>query len=873
MIAAQWERAQAIFLAIVDQPRDAQRDAVHQRCPDDPALATTILEMLDEDRRRHSLLDADLSGLAQTALRSDQVETLVEQQIGPYRLVRLLGEGGTGVVYLAERLHIGGNVAIKLLRHAWLSPMRRDRFAQEQQTLAQLNHPGIARIYDANTLSDGTPWFVMEFVDGHSLTHWLHLRGGGVRQDLVLFRQICEAVRYAHSHAIVHRDLKPSNILVTPEGVVKLLDFGIAKQLHAGELGDQTLDGLRMLTPAYAAPEQSNGEPVGVFTDVYALGVILYEILADTLPPPAKAAAGRETDHLPKAPSAAASAQSATVRRNPLPKRDWADLDVLCLTALEPEPERRYHTVDALLQDLDAFLDGRPLLARPRSRRDIALKFARRHSSALISAALAITVFLVAFTVFTIRLAHARDAAVAEAARVNRLRHFTESLFDGGDAEAGPSIDIKTSDLLRRGEVEAESLREDPQMQADMFATLGTVYQRLGSLDKANSLLERALDQRLKHFGDRNPQYAESLLALGLLRKDQRRMDEAETLLRDAVARQRSLGDDAALAQSVVGLASALSLRGQYKASQTLLEEAVQLAHRSHTEDTAQYAETLSELADVYFYQAVYDRAEALNRQALALDRKLYGDQHPKTAQKLSSLGEIAKNRENIPLSESLLRQALAADSAWYGENHPDVATDLSSLSHVLILEKHYDEAELLLQRALSIQQHSYGEQHSEVASTWNEIGVLAYTRDQDDQAELSFRKALAIYTAVYGPNHQFVGLCYSNLIGVYMHRKDFPTAEQYAHKALDVYHRTLPEDHINPAIVHIKLGRSLLREKRYTEAEPESLKGYRYFARHNGEGGSYLLGARHDLTEIAAHLSNPHLRDDLLAEIQPKLK
>ncbi len=283
-----------------------------------------------------------------------------------------------GVVYLAERTDLGSLVAIKVLRDAWLSPARRERFASEQRTLAQLNHPSIRRLYDADTLDDGTPWFVMEYVEGIPLTEYCREHRCSIDERLQLFRAVCEAVQYAHQRAVIHRDLKPSNILVKPDGTVRLLDFGIAKQLESLEapLGktDQTMTGLRLMTPAYAAPEQIRGDGVGIHTDVYSLGVILYELLAGQLPfdlskltpgeaetvivgrePEKPSAVANETTKLPGANSGATSAS----------KTAWADLDVLCLTAMHKDTQRRYQSVEALTRDIDHYLRGEPLEARP----------------------------------------------------------------------------------------------------------------------------------------------------------------------------------------------------------------------------------------------------------------------------------------------------------------------------------------------------------------------------------------------------------------------------------------------------------------------------------------------------------------------------
>src|SRR3989441_7109986 len=344
MDAARWERVQTIFHEVADLPQPAQRAFLEAECREDPTLMAEVLGLLEEDARGASLLDRDVADVAGQVFEQGIPPALLDQSFGPYRIRKVLGQGGMGVVYLAEREDLGSVAAIKILRDSSLSPERRERFASEQRTLAQLNHPAIARLYDASTLPDGTPWFVMEYVEGVPLTTFCEEHASSITERLRLFRAVCEAVEHAHRHLIVHRDLKPSNILVTPDGSVKLLDFGIAKQL--GSLDgpvDQTKTGLRMMTPAYAAPEQILGEPIGMHTDIYTLGVVLYELLTERLPFDLSNRTPGEAETVivergPKRPSAAAQEKSIS-------KRAWADLDVLCLTAMRKEPERRYRTV------------------------------------------------------------------------------------------------------------------------------------------------------------------------------------------------------------------------------------------------------------------------------------------------------------------------------------------------------------------------------------------------------------------------------------------------------------------------------------------------------------------------------------------------
>jgi serine/threonine protein kinase/TolB-like protein len=365
MDSARWERIQSVFHRIADLPAAERSAALDGLCGDEAATRAEVLSLLEEETTGDSLLDRDVVHVAQQML-GDSLPGLPSRTFGPYRIHKVLGEGGMGVVYLAGRDDLGALVAIKVLRDAWLSPARRERFASEQRTLAQLNHPSIARLYDAGTWADGTPWFVMEFVDGVPLTEYCRVHNCGIEERLKLFRTVCEAAHYAHEHTVVHRDLKPSNILVKPDGSLRLLDFGIAKQFDPKETSvDQT--GIRAMTPAYAAPEQIRGDRVGVATDVYALGVILYELLAGRLPFDLshKTAAEVETIITTEEPAKPSTVARQNTGRSDRTRASWSDLDVLCLTAMRKDPPGRYRSAEAFIRDIDHYLQGESLEARP----------------------------------------------------------------------------------------------------------------------------------------------------------------------------------------------------------------------------------------------------------------------------------------------------------------------------------------------------------------------------------------------------------------------------------------------------------------------------------------------------------------------------
>src|SRR6202451_1300870 len=506
MDSSRWRKVQSLFHEAADLPASQRHDFLEAKCDGDPALLNEVLMLLQEDSRGGSLLDRDIAHVAHDVFHDPTADSQPFKEFGPYRIKKMLGEGGMGVVYLAEREDLGSQVAIKILRDAWLSPARRARFAAEQRTLAQLNHPSIARLYDADTSPDGTPFFVMEYVEGAPLTDFCKTQKCSIPERLRLFRAVCEAVLYAHQHAVIHRDLKPSNILVKADGSIRLLDFGIAKHLeNLGELVDQTITGLRLMTPAYAAPEQIRGEHAGIHSDVYSLSVVLYEMLTGRLPfdlsscTPAQAEKVLTEREATKPSDAAARSAVASAATEPngsgvtASRAAWADLDVLCLTAMHKDPQRRYQSAEALIRDVDHYLNAEPLEARPDTWHYALGKFVRRHWQ-LVSAAAVMFTLLVGLVIFyTVRLTRARNAALMQAARTQTIQRFMLNLFQGGDPSAGPADDLRVVTLLDRGVQEARSLDAEPAVQAELLETLGGIYQKLGKYDQADPLLQSAL--------------------------------------------------------------------------------------------------------------------------------------------------------------------------------------------------------------------------------------------------------------------------------------------------------------------------------------------------------------------------------------------
>jgi len=874
--AAQWEQLQEAFHAAVDLAPDKRAAFLAELHRTNSALHSQLIEMLRGEECAPRVLDSDMSQLAHDVLTDS--DGLPPYAFGPYTITRKIGEGGMGVVYHATRSDLHSVAAIKLLRDAWLSPARRDRFVIEQRLLAQLNHPSIARLYDAGALPNGTPWIAMEYVEGVALTDYCRRNTLGVRARLLLLRAVCEAVLHAHQQLVVHRDLKPSNVLVRDDGTVRLLDFGIAKQLADGDgvdAGDRTRTGLRLLTPAYASPEQLRNNSVGLQTDVYSLGVMLYELLTGVLPIDLTDASAAEierriTDVEPMRPSLRPRAEGVNAS-----SAEWEDLDVLCITAMHKDTARRYRSVDALLRDIDHFLSRLALDAHPDRLLYRTRAFVRRHTKGVVITAATSLFLLMIVAFYTVRLRQARDRATDESVRSLRIQRFMTSLFQGGDDAAGPADSLRVVTLLEQGVAEAYALRQEPAVQADLYQTLGNIYRQIGRLDAADSLLSASVAQWTRLAGATSAGAARGIIALGDLRTDQARFADAERLLRESVLvlRTQQPTDEATLSKAMIALGRSLTEKGEHPKAIAVLDSVV-VALKSRGADSLALLDGVSELANAQFYAGGYDAADSLNQQALAITRVVYGDRHPRVAEVLMNLGATEQERGNYVASERYFRDALSRTTSFYGNTHYRTAGNLVYLGRSLLLQNRYPEAKDAFNQSLSIREQVFGPMHPTVANTLNELGALATKESRYDDAETAFTRVRNIYRATYPGLNYKTGVATGNLADTYLYRKDYRRAEPLYRDALAHYIASQGPDHLNTGIGYIKLGRCLLRSGRFREAEIETSKGYAIVKKIASPGVRFLQAARLDLSIAYDSLGRPadaaHYREERQRNMAP---
>jgi serine/threonine-protein kinase len=818
-----WRRIEGILDQALDLPDELVADFLDRSCAADRELRREVEELLAAATRADAreFLEQGAAELARPLL--DGVEEAPpppaewESAVGPWRIVREVGRGGMGAVYLAERADgaFEQRVALKLIKRGLDTDEILARFRQERQILARLEHPGIARLVDGGAAADGRPYLAMEFVEGEPLTAYCRRQGLGLEGVLRLFTQACVAVEYAHRNLVVHRDLKPGNILVTAEGVLKLLDFGIAKLLSAPGAAGETLTLGPRMTPHYAAPEQVRGDPPTTATDVYALGVILYELLAGVKPYRWPTATVTELERAileedPEPPTAAlrrGAEAPAPAWRDGLP----GDLDAIVLQALRKEPARRYPSAEALREDLERFLADLPVRAATPTLGYRARKLLRRRRGAVAAGAL-VAVSLaagLAATAWQARVAaRERDHALQEARKATEIKDFTLGLFRLSDPGESRGAEITARDLLARGVERVDrELAGEPAVRAEMLQVLASIHHALGEYGRAESLSVRAVEVA-RPLGPSHPQLAASLHWLGIVRRERARFVEARQALIEALDIRRTLGGE---------------------------------RQRS-------YSETLGELAMTYRREGRLDSAEALLRKVVEIDEEVLGSDHEEYATDLDLLGVVLAEQDRSEEAWSLFRTALDVRERRLGHVHPHVASSLANVATASRALGRYAESDSLYREALRVRIQTMGPDHVETARTYANYAELK--RDLGDHAasfEL-FEKALEIERRVLGPDHPDVSRDANNLAIVYYQRAQYPQALERFREALASRHKTLPPDDRGSLTMEHNIGCVLRNMGRYAEAE-RALRAARERRRR-------ALGAQHlDIANSDHHL------------------
>src|SRR5262245_38219540 len=791
-----WQRIENVFRTTVDRPAD-ERDAYLTRaCDGDEALRREARSLLERDTAEDFIRDPIAS--AALAFTANSKDDLTGERVGHYRVKRLIGRGGMGDVYEAERddEQFRQQVAIKIIKRGMDTEFVRDRFLRERQILASLDHPHIARLFDGGATPNGLPYFVMEFVAGEPITAHCRSHQLSVNEKLKLFRKVCSAVQHAHQKLIVHRDLKPSNILITPSadgkaGEPKLLDFGIAKLLSpdARAPHTRTETALRMMTPEYASPEQARGQAVATTTDVYSLGVVLYELLTDRRPHEFRTHSPAEIaraicDTAVEEPSKVVGRMNGAGAR--LARQHAGELDNNALMAMRIEPERRYQSVEQFSEDIRRYLAGMPVVARKDTFGYRAGKLIRRHKAGIVILAL-LAILAVAMAVQSVRIARERDRANQEAATAQAVTQSLVEMFEAADPGKARGNVITARELLDRGaEKVVRGLKDQPVVQAKLMDTIGRLYQNIGLYDRAQPMLEEALKLRRQALGNESLDVATSLNNLGGLARLKGDFTKSESLFREALeARRKLLGKEHTdLAESLDNLGALLTDKGNYNDAEELIQEALALRRKLLGPESNDVAKSLKSLGGLMYNKGQFKEAELLYRQAQEMRQKLFGAEHPLVANDLKDVGATLREQGDFKGASTLFRQALAMNRKLLSAGHPDLAMSLVYLTYALRNLREYDEAERLLRQELALLSGLSGGDYS-LMITMTQLAALMIDKGNYEEAETLLRRALEMQRELSGNDHQSVGGSLHDLAIILYLKGEYAEAEKTERQAI----------------------------------------------------------------------------------------
>jgi eukaryotic-like serine/threonine-protein kinase len=927
MTDERWQQVHELFQAALERLAADRKSFLDEVCAED----------VDMRREIESLLAAEAAeGRFDRLMDRFGVEAgeTMPEQVGPYRVLRELGRGGMGVVYLGESTHdeLHRPVALKVFHAGAGRADLVERFLAEREILSRLDHPNIARLLSGGVTDDGRPYFAMEYVAGRPITEYCDAHRLGIEGRLRLFLDVGAAVQHAHRHLVVHRDLKPSNILVTEAGEVRLLDFGIAKLLDEGaddEGTPLTLTALVLMTPEYASPEQVRGEPMTTATDVYQLGVLLYELLAGRRPYRVPSRLLREVERVVcgaplekpsaaitrvaelgdaggRAPGEVSRTRGTTVER--LRRRLAGDLDTIVLMALRKEPERRYPSVEALVEDVRRHLDGRPVEARPDALGYRAAKFVGRHRLG-VSAVAAVAVLLLAFSV---ALAAQAARLARENERAERVTAFLVELFENADPDASPDGPPTLRDVLDEGVRRIRSdLPEQPLVRAALLDAMGRSYGGLGLGDDATPLLEEALGLREEHLAADHPDIALSYRSLGRVAlenaQDPEDREAARARLEDVLGRLRRRYGERHLLVGVAhnDLGFALQLSGAYPAARAHYDSALStLRALDGAEAREEEAATLSNLGWVAQAEGDLAASESSFEAVLELRRGLYPSDHPRLANSLFSLADIRRRRGDAAGAEPLMRQAVSMHERLYPGPQAARAGALLGLANTLSSIGEYGAADSVYGASLDMLRAMLPADDHRVARVLNDWASLHEDQGDLERADSLYGAAAELYARTLGEGHLFTRIVQGNVADMRrrlgrleeaeaLYRRIIPQqeaaagttdlslaamrtglantlldqgrpaeAEPLLRQALGVRRGVLPETHDQRLLTLGLLGRALLGLERYAEAEEALLEYHEVVQDDRGPDAPVTRWARERLAELYEAWGRPEQSD-----------
>ncbi|MGI9066097.1 MAG: protein kinase domain-containing protein [Pyrinomonadaceae bacterium] len=784
MSAPDWQRVKNIFALARKQPMPMLPDFLNTACAGDSALRAEVESLLEADDEPESLFDSGNFGVA--ALFETDGPRYQGETFGHYRILHEIGRGGMGAVFLAERSdgEFQQKVALKIIRHSFAGKELERRFRRERQILASLNHPNIARLLDGGVGKHGEPFLTMEYVEGEPLFDFARNGRLNIEERLRLFLKICDAVSFAHRNLIIHRDIKSSNIMVTPDGEPKLLDFGLARVLDESFAIDytQTETAFRAFTPSYASPEQIRGQNVTIASDIYSLGVVLYELLTGARPfnfegKSLERIIKTVTEFEPGLPSRAlGTGKPNHVRSGRHPQKEKSDaahlegdIDNIVLMALRKEPERRYKSIEAFAEDIERFLHGWPITARPNTLRYRGEKFVRRNTLGVIAASL---IFLsvvagIAATLWQARTASEqarvasveRDRARLEADKAARISAFLQSMMltaspNWNTPGFGSSIDVTLIEVIDQAAQRIKTeFAEQPESLAKIQRSLGLIYAFRGRYEEGESQIRAAFELSLRLYGEEHPETLQNARDLaGLLMLKGEYVESGALYQKALVIYRKRLNEGRLEGNTLLGFAGTLSdvgllhrLKGEPKIAERFLHESLQQSDKLSGSARAVVAIPLSHLGMARYEQGDLDDAEKYVRQSIAEFRGLPGNLRVETGGTLLNLSRILMTNGDYKQAEIQIRECLELYRQRLGKTHPYMVNAVSHLSHLEYLKGDYGGAGKSAAEALELSRQTLPERHPAIAYPLVTLGLILTARGQAASGEKHLREAWEI--------------------------------------------------------------------------------------------------------------------------------
>ncbi len=780
-----WDEIDALLDEALDRSPEEWEAFLDQACGDRPALREEVESLLAAEADAPPFLEQEAMTFAAPAYEPEEGESIADDPlaapshlVGPYRLEEEIGRGGMSRVFRAERTDGGFDqtVAVKLLRIGLDTEAARRRFRLEQQVLAKLQHPHIAALLDGGLTEDDVPYLVMEYVDGRPITTYCDENRLPIPERIELLCDVGDALQHAHRNLVVHRDLKPSNVLVTPDGTVKLLDFGIAKLLDDTDASitlPQTRTGVRPMTPAYAAPEQVRGEAVSTATDVYQMGVLAYEVLTghrpfafsnqrdveqailETRPNPPSAvvceplpeAESEEETNRPATPEAISTARGTTPRE--LRHLLEGDLSTIVRTAMRKDENRRYASVEALIGDFDRYCEGQPIEARSNSLEYRARKFVQRNRLGVSIA----TTFVGLIITFGLLLFQQRERAQREAQKSEIVSSYLVDLFSAGTPSGGPNT-VTAQTLVRRGLDRVERLEDRPVVQAEMLDALGQASRGIGEWGQADSLLERALTLRRRHLEPPHHSLVASLLHVADTKGNAQRLWEARPLYEAALNMSQNLSADAHRPDILEGLAQTMAQQGAPDSAEVLMRRAIDHRRRTLGERYRELPLDQMYLARIVQQQGNHEEAEALYRAGLRQMQRAEEYTPTERVEAYNNFGHLLRNRQKTAAAATYYRKALTRATRTMGRDHPRARRARDNLYKTLIRRGRYEDALGLARANLEIAATRYSPPHSSIANAYQQVGHLLDNMGRSVEAEPILRRTVEMRREERGSDH-----------------------------------------------------------------------------------------------------------------------